>query len=139
MVIRLVNDNTAEEGYEGRVEVYYNGTWGRVCGDEWDLNDAEVLCRELGLGLAIDAKSKKSYGDGSGTFWLSKVNCTGTESSIVDCPHSEWGINDCNHSNNAGVRCAAPRGMYCCALCTYKLSWYISTYVQYLHHDCFYS
>ena len=110
MVIRLVNDNTAAEEYDGRVEVYYSGTWGRVCGDEWDLNDAKVLCREVGFGMAIDAKSKESYGEGSGIFWLSKVNCTGTESSIVDCSHSGWGINDCNHSSNAGVKCAAPKG-----------------------------
>ena len=108
VVIRLVNDDT--EGYEGRVEVYYNGTWGIVCDDGWDFNDAEVLCRELGYGSAINAKSEEFYGQGSGIIWLSGLNCTGTESSIVNCSHSGWGMNDCNHSSNAGVRCAAPNG-----------------------------
>ena len=101
--MRLVNGDTE---LEGRVEVFYNGEWGTVCDDRWDLNDAQVVCRQLGFGPAVAARSSAFFGQGNGQIWLDNVNCIGTELNIADCSHNGWGIEDCYHGLDAGVQCS---------------------------------
>ena len=43
--IRLVGDS---HDWEGRVEVYKSGTWGTISDDSWTVDDATVVCRQLG-------------------------------------------------------------------------------------------
>jgi len=87
------------------VEVYHNGEWGTVCDNGWDLNDAQVVCSELGLGEASAARHNAFYGQGSGDIWLENLNCVGTEWTIGNCSHRGWGIENCDHSEDAGVKC----------------------------------
>ncbi|XP_059813815.1 galectin-3-binding protein-like isoform X1 [Hypanus sabinus] len=90
---------------EGRVEVYYDGEWGTVCDDGWDLTDAHVVCRSLGYLNATEAVAGGFFGSGSGPILLDDVSCTGTETSLADCKTKGWKIHDCQHSEDAGVRC----------------------------------
>ena len=47
------------------------------------------------------------YGEGSGPIFLDDVNCTGTESSLLDCPSTMQ--HNCQHSEDAGVQCNGAR------------------------------
>ena len=91
------------------MEVYHNGEWGTVCDNGWDLNDAQVVCNELGVGRAIDAKHDSFYGKGNGKIWLNNVDCIGTELTIKRCSRREWKYFSCGYNQDAGVQCTSGR------------------------------
>ena len=103
--IRLANGSWPSEG---RVEVYY-GEWGTVCNDIYfDINAANVVCRELGYlaairyGYAYSFPFPISYG----TMWLSQVDCIGSETSVHYCSHAGIGNTDeCAFYQAVGVIC----------------------------------
>ena len=90
----------------GRVEILDQGSWGTICDDRWDLDDAHVVCRQLGCGKALQATVSSSFGAGSGPIWLGNVKCTGKESHVWRCPSWGWGKHYCEHGQDAGVVCS---------------------------------
>ena len=90
----------------GRVEILDHGSWGTICQGGWDLDDARVVCRQLGCGEALDAPVSSYFGAGSGPIWLDNVKCTGKESHVWRCPSEGWGKHYCDHSKEAGVICS---------------------------------
>ena len=90
---------------QGRVEVNYNDEWGTVCDDGWNDHDAKVVCRSLGYTHGV-AMTDNEYGPGTGTIWLSRVQCNGDEWFLDECRANELGDNDCEHWEDAGVICS---------------------------------
>ena len=110
------------------MEVYYNDEWGTVCDDGWNLDDAQVVCRQLGYGPTIAARYTAYYGQGNGQIWLDNLKCNGNESTLEECSHAGWRIHDCEHSEDAGVQCYPVNGNSNVYFCTSYLSVYISIY-----------
>ena len=99
--IRLVDGPTTREG---RVEVFHSGQWGGVCDDYFDINEAVVICRQLGLSGG-SARLAAFYGQGFGPVWLGNLKCSGLENSLDSCGHMGWGNTGCSHAEDAGVIC----------------------------------
>ena len=73
-----------------------------MCDDIFDINDANVVCRELGYPGALQYAY---FGQGSGPIWLDNLACTGTETSLYNCSHNGVGNHDCGHYKDVGVVC----------------------------------
>ena len=101
--LRLVDGTSA---YEGRVEILHNNEWGTVCDDDWDLQDATVVCEQLFGTDALEAKTSAFFGQGSGTVWMDAVSCAGDEAALSECSFDGWGNHDCGHNEDAGVVCS---------------------------------
>ena len=89
----------------GRLEVFYNGTWGTICDDGWNGKAAKVACRQLGYNYSVRLLTGSDVPDGSGQIWLDDVKCEGVEANLEDCTHNGWGKEDCSHSEDVGVQC----------------------------------
>ncbi|KAB0337623.1 hypothetical protein FD755_025526, partial [Muntiacus reevesi] len=76
--LRLVNWNSSRPTCAGRVEIYHGGQWGTVCDDNWDIQDAQVVCRQLG--------------------WA--------EANLWQCRNRGWFSHNCGHHEDAGVICS---------------------------------
>ncbi len=61
--IRLVGSR-ARHGNMGTVLVMHSRMWGAVCDHEWGMEDAKVVCRQLGFTGARSAPRRSLFGGG---------------------------------------------------------------------------
>lgn len=92
--------------FSGRVQIFFNGTWGNVCGNQWDHDDAQLVCNLLGYGEVVYfTHNLFPFGRiNDEPFHLGGLKCRGTERSLTCCP---WVHGSCNQENHAGVVCQA--------------------------------
>ena len=103
----------------GHVEVYdkYHYDYKPVCDRNWDLNDANVVCHQLGYPGAIRATRRSYFLYSSSSIAqltsaaFNNVDCTGLEESIFDCvdvfgmPLDLSVLDSCPSQRTAGVIC----------------------------------
>ncbi|KAG5195339.1 hypothetical protein JEQ12_012628 [Ovis aries] len=89
----------------GRLEVLHGGSWGSVCDDDWDVVDANVVCRQLGCGLALPVPRPLAFGQGRGPILLDNVECRGQEAALSECSSRGWGVHNCFHYEDVAVLC----------------------------------
>ena len=83
------------------MEVFVDYSWGTVCDINWDIDDATVVCRQLGFG--DDPSITRAYTMGTAKAGWHGVNCSGSESKLAGC---RVGSIRGPCSVNAAVRCS---------------------------------
>jgi len=93
------------------VQVYYNNTWGWICGQRFEKQDADVVCKELGYIRSSVIYNGLVNVQGNSSLWIDNLRCTGNESSLVSCAHGGWTNESCAVNQIAGVACTGPEGI----------------------------
>ena len=76
-----------------------------MCDDAWGINDAQVVCRQVGCGNAQVAHQSAHFGEGTGQIMLDELRCSGNEANLAACSHRGFERHDCTHDEDAGVTC----------------------------------
>ncbi|KAM4605946.1 scavenger receptor cysteine-rich type 1 protein M160-like [Polymixia lowei] len=100
--VRLVSGTSL---CSGRVEVKTKQSWASVCEDDFDQQDAEVVCREIGCG-APSVLQGALYGEAEAPFWTKEFQCEGSESLLLDCGTSGSTRNTCSPGKAVGLTCS---------------------------------
>lgn len=90
-----------------RVEIFFGDSWGTICDDDWDINDANVVCHQLGYDHATEAPGSAEFDPGTGTIWMDDVQCHGAEQLLGQCISSGWSNSNCDHTEDASVICSS--------------------------------
>jgi len=106
MMVRLATNKTTLAGIqvlrEGRVEVSFDfgATWGTICSTTWSMREANVVCRQLGLGYSSKAGQGTEHGDSRRYPWgMVGTLCRGTEHRLAECIRESHYPNLCNARN----------------------------------------
>lgn len=81
--------------HKGLVQVYHGKTWGWICNQRWNRQDADVVCGELGFLNATNVYGSSE--DKGSVIWMKNLRCTGNETSLILCDHDDWKNHSCTN------------------------------------------
>uniref|UniRef100_A0AAZ1X0T2 SRCR domain-containing protein n=1 Tax=Oreochromis aureus TaxID=47969 RepID=A0AAZ1X0T2_OREAU len=102
--VRLLNGSSL---CSGRLQVKSNQKWSSVCEADFDLQDAEVVCRELACGPPLVLQGGL-YGEVEAPVWSKEFQCGGHESALLDCRSSGSARSSCSPGKAVGLTCSEP-------------------------------
>ena len=122
--VRLVG---GASNVSGRVEICHNRAWATVCNRLWRVEDATVVCRQLGLQMHegehtlclimvlifqsmhsdFEVRPSSNYANvGSGPIFGFRLGCSGLESSIGECDFPSGSFSQsCDHFDDVMLQC----------------------------------
>ena len=100
--VRLVNGTSH---CSGRVEVKSDQSWVSVYEGDFDQQDAEVVCRELGCG-APSVLWGALYAEVNNPVRTKEFQCEGTESILLDCTTLSATRNISSPGRTVGLTCS---------------------------------
>ena len=101
---------------EGRVEIFYKGKWGILCDsrpvshdyevrdEDWDIWDAQVVCRQLGYLTAIQYWRNMLPAETSLPAIMTNQRCRGAEANLGEC-NANYDVWECNRLQEVQVVC----------------------------------
>ena len=92
--------------HEGRVQMYLLGHWATLCGHSWEVQDAVVVCHQLGYSTALASVTQTEFGGRIDLMWSYAMDCNGYEANLHECKKRPY---SCSRSspNVAGVVCSS--------------------------------
>eukprot|EP00892_Ulva_mutabilis_P001585 jgi/Ulvmu1/11427/UM076_0001.1 len=117
--LRLVNRDSIDNWVQGRLEVFFEGSWSQVCSYAFDAPDANVACRQLGFGagtvlseFAEDAARPQPNPRVYPEVAISKPGCDGAEDRLLDCPVDQRPDNFIPRTDQRGCYSSSDPGLY---------------------------
>ena len=89
---RLVEQSTVANWLIGRLELFFEGSWGQVCAGSFGAADANVACRSMGFGsgtigpLEINLNNPTRERLVYPEIAVTSLGCTGQEENLLQCP-----------------------------------------------------
>ena len=100
--LRLVDGGSDNQG---RIEIYFNETWWRLCKHHFNHQALTSVCRTLGLPDPLRTFHDFDFGTGNYSYLPREFQCDNEDTTLLDCRHEEYYDSHCDEDATVGVSC----------------------------------